>query len=159
MIKQSFTPILPLNPKILILGSLPGDISIAQHQYYGHPNNRFWKILFHIYQEEFTSDYRSKIDFLHRHHIALWDVCATAHRPGSMDIHISEVIPNPIPTLLAKNPTIHSIYFNGQKAQQLYDKNFKPINTIHYQMLPSSSPANAQFSFQKLVELWEIILK
>lgn len=157
MVKQSFPPIVPLNPKILILGSLPGDLSIAQKQYYGHPNNRFWKILFQLYHEEFANDYNNKIKLLHRYQIAVWDVCATANRPGSMDTHISEATPNPITSLLDANPTINSVYFNGHKAQQLYDKNFERNNQINYHTLPSSSPANAQFSFQKLVELWQII--
>lgn len=157
MQKQSFEPIIPNVPQILILGSLPGDLSIAEHQYYAHPQNRFWKILFHLFEKDFQKDYKQRLAFLEQHHIALWDVCATAVRPGSMDSDISEVMPNDIPTLLAKYPSISHIYFNGQKAQKLHDQYLEKDPSRHYYTLPSSSPANARFSFDKLLLSWQII--
>lgn len=158
MFKESFEAILPPQPRILILGSLPGDQSLARQQYYGHPQNRFWKILFHIYGEKGNpTDYNRKVQFLHAHHIALWDVCATAHRMGSMDTAITAVIPNPIAALIDNHPSLLSIYFNGQKAQKLYDQYFERNPKIIYHTLPSSSPANAQYSLDKLVDNWKII--
>lgn len=157
MLKQSFAPIIPNHPRILILGSLPGDLSIAKDQYYAHPQNRFWKVLFALFEQEFTTDYSKRITLLHQQQIGLWDVCASALRPGSMDTAISEVIPNPIPHLLDEHPTISKFFFNGQKAQKLFDKYFKKEATISYITLPSSSPANAQFSIDKLLLHWEII--
>jgi len=157
MHKQSFDPIVPEQAKILILGSLPGDLSIAQHQYYAHPQNRFWKILYSVFNEEFSPIYTERIAFLHRHQLALWDVCATAIRPGSMDTAISKVVPNAIPELLDKHPSIQAVYFNGQKAQKLFDQFLSRRDSISYRCLPSSSPANAQFSLQKLNEVWQII--
>lgn len=157
MLKQSFAPIIPLQPRILILGSLPGDLSIAKDQYYAHPQNRFWKILFQLFGKEFTTDYSKRIKLLHQHQIALWDVCASAIRPGSMDTAISEVIPNPIPQFLAEYSSITTIIFNGQKAQKLFDKYFKNQENLHYITLPSTSPANAQFSFDRLLKHWEVI--
>ena len=157
MLKQSFAPIIPSQPKILILGSLPGDLSIAKDQYYAHPQNRFWKVLFALFGQEFTSDYPERIKLLHQHQITLWDVCASAIRPGSMDTAISEVIPNTIPQLLAEQPTITKVIFNGQKAQKLFEKYFKKQENLSYITLPSTSPANAQFSLDKLLQHWEII--
>lgn len=157
MLKQSFAPILPLKPRILILGSLPGDLSIAKNQYYAHPQNRFWKILFALFGKEFSTDYAQRIALIEENHIALWDVCASAIRPGSMDTAISEVIPNPIPQLLTQHPTITKIIFNGQKAQKLFDKYFQKQDNLSYITLPSSSPANAQFSIDKILQHWEII--
>ena len=157
MLKQSFAPIVPSQPKILILGSLPGDLSIAKDQYYAHPQNRFWKVLYALFEQEFTSVYSKRISLLHQHQIALWDVCASAIRPGSMDTHISEVIPNTIPQLLAEQQTITKVIFNGQKAQKLFDKYFKKQENISYITLPSTSPANAQSSLDKLLLCWEII--
>jgi len=159
MHKESFEAIVPTRAKILILGTLPGDLSITQQQYYAHPQNRFWKVLSELYQETelIQSQYHDKIDFLHKKHIALWDVCATANRPGSMDNNITEVIPNSIPSLLKKNTSIHSIYFNGQKAEKLFNKYFSKDENLQYRCLPSTSPANAQFSLKKLIDIWQII--
>ncbi|MGN0003019.1 MAG: DNA-deoxyinosine glycosylase [Sphingobacterium composti] len=157
MLKQSFAPIIPSKPRILILGSLPGDLSIAKDQYYAHPQNRFWKVLFALFSKEFTTDYAERINLLHQQQIALWDVCASAIRPGSMDTAITEVIPNSINQLLVASPSITKVIFNGQKAQKLYDKYFDKQQNIKYTTLPSTSPANAQFSLDKLLHHWGII--
>lgn len=157
MLKQSFAPIIPSNPKILVLGSLPGDLSIAKDQYYAHPQNRFWKILFTLFEKEFSTDYLDRVELLKTNRIALWDVCASAIRPGSMDTAITEVIPNTIDQLLIENPTIRSIFFNGQKAQKLFEKYFVKQQSLNYQTLPSTSPANAQFTFEKLLAHWQIV--
>ena len=157
MLKQSFAPIIPSNARILILGSLPGDLSIAKDQYYAHPKNRFWKILFTLFEKEFSTDYMDRVQLLKTNQIALWDVCASAIRPGSMDIAITEVVPNKINQLLQENPTIQTILFNGQKAQKLFEKYFVKQQDIGYHTLPSSSPANAQFSLEKLITHWQIV--
>jgi len=157
MFKQSFTAIIPQNAKILILGSLPGDLSIVHDQYYAHPQNRFWKVLFALFEQEFTTNYFEKIALLHQQQIALWDVCASAIRPGSMDTAISEVIPNSINQLLEEHPSITTVIFNGQKAQKLFDKYFRRQENLNYITLPSTSPANAQFNLERLLLQWEII--
>ncbi|MCA5005856.1 DNA-deoxyinosine glycosylase [Sphingobacterium bovistauri] len=157
MLKQSFEPIIPSQPRILILGSLPGDLSIAKDQYYAHPQNRFWKILFALFEQKFTLEYSERTNLLHQQRIALWDVCASAIRPGSMDTAITEVIPNPINQLLQKNSTIQTVLFNGQKTQKLFDKYFERQQNLSYHTLPSSSPANAQFTLEKLLLDWQIV--
>jgi hypoxanthine-DNA glycosylase len=157
MIKQSFPPILHLEATVLILGSLPGDLSIAHQQYYAHPQNRFWKVLFRLADEKFSIDYKERIDLLYRNNIALWDVCATAIRPGSMDTAILNERPNNIHNALKEYTLLKKICFNGQKAQKLYDKYFQRLPQIDYYTLPSTSPANAQFTLEKLVTAWSVI--
>ena len=157
MTKHSFDPIIPSYPSILILGSLPGDLSLLENQYYAHPQNRFWKILFSLYNLEFSTDYLQRINLLNKNQIALWDVCASAVRPGSMDTDIVDVNPNPINNLLASCPSIHTVFFNGQKAHKLYEKHFNKLSDINYVTLPSTSPANARFTMNLLLEHWHII--
>ncbi len=154
MLKYSFEPIIPVEPTVLILGSLPGDRSLEASQYYAHPQNRFWKIIFQNCHVSFTQDYESRIALLHYHGIALWDVCAHAHREGSMDTNISGVQPNPINELLMMHTSIGRVIFNGQKAEKLYQKYFKCLPEISYYALPSTSPANAQYSLFELQEIW-----
>lgn len=158
MLKHSFQPIIPKNPKVLILGSLPGDLSIAKNEYYAHPQNRFWKVLFQLFNAALTADYTEKITFLEEKDIALWDVCHSAIRPGSMDTAITEVIPNNIPELIKQSPHLQIIAFNGQKAEKLYDKYFERLSHITYLTLPSTSPANAQFKIDRLIEYWNSII-
>lgn len=158
MLKQSFAPIIPSEPRILILGSLPGDLSIAKNQYYAHPQNRFWKLLFALFEQEYSSIYTVQINLLQQNQIALWDVCASALRPGSMDTAISEVIPNNIPNLIARLPHLRIIAFNGQKAEKLHDKYFQRLPDLEYLTLPSTSPANAQFKIERLIDYWKSLI-
>ncbi|MFV0148178.1 DNA-deoxyinosine glycosylase [Empedobacter falsenii] len=155
MHKQSFAAITSEQPKTLILGSLPGDLSLEVNQYYGHPRNRFWKILFEIFNHEFSDDYEIRKQLILAHHLALWDVAHSADRKGSMDVDMKNEIPNKIEDLLIKYPTIDKIIFNGKKAYQLFWKYFEKKTFIEYISVPSTSPANAQFSYERLIEIWK----
>lgn len=155
MLKNSFEPIISDQPKILILGSLPGDLSLELNQYYGHPRNRFWKMIGEIFNVEFSEDYEIKKQLILQHHLALWDVAHSAERKGSMDVDMKNEIPNKIDDLLIKYPTIEKIIFNGKKAEQLFWKHFEQKSALNYISLPSTSPANAQFTFQKVVDVWK----
>ncbi len=155
MIKKSFDPIIAAEPRILILGSLPGDLSLEFQQYYAHPRNRFWTILFKIFNIEFSTDYKTRINLIETHHLVLWDVAHSANRKGSMDVDILDVIPNKMDDLLEKYPSISQVIFNGKKSEQLFKKYFEPNSTIIYTSLPSTSPANAQFSTARLTEIWK----
>lgn len=155
MMKQSFLPILSNEPRILILGSLPGDLSIKENQYYAHPQNRFWKILFAIYNEPFAENYEFRQLLILNHHLALWDVAYSAIRKGSMDIEMKDEKPNKIDELLTEYPTIEKILFNGKKSEQLFFKNFEQKTHINYISLPSTSPANAQYSLDRLIVIWK----
>ena len=132
---------------------MPSIKSLTEHQYYGHPQNRFWKILQNIYEEE-CSSYQDKIQLLHKHHIALWDVIAACERQGSLDSNITSEECNDITSFLKTYPTIEKIILNGKKAGALYKKTSGKMNSTPYVVLPSTSPANASFSLSELTELW-----
>ena len=155
MDKKSFEPIISSQPQLLILGSLPGDLSIAAHQYYAHPRNRFWKLLFDVFNGEYQMDYSARIEFALSHQIAIWDVAYSAFRPGSMDVDIKNVVPNAIDELLITYPTIKKVIFNGKKAAQMFNQFFGRKENIDYYVLPSTSPANASYSYDELYSIWE----
>lgn len=159
MLKQSFAPIANNHIQILILGSLPGDKSIQEGEYYAHPQNRFWKLIKLIFNSTDFKSYSEKLETLLINQIGLWDVCAQANRKGSMDIAIVEEEPNNLAQFLTDHPQLHTIIFNGQKAHQLFKKHFKRTENHQYYILPSTSPANAQYSLEKLFKEWETILK
>ncbi|MEE9573682.1 MAG: DNA-deoxyinosine glycosylase, partial [Candidatus Neomarinimicrobiota bacterium] len=142
---KSFSPIIGKNPKVLLLGTLPSKLSIELQQYYGNPQNSFWRILFTLFNSTFTSNYDDKKLLAINNNIAVWDVCYTAMRTGSMDSTIKEESPNTINELIALNPSISTIAFNGQKAAKLCEKYFQKHDNINYLTLLSTSPANAKF--------------
>lgn len=158
MLKRSFLPIVNANTKTLILGSLPGDRSLEQNEYYAHPQNRFWKVIRHLYNSPNTTDYIDKVNLLLDNGIGLWDVCAEASRPGSMDLAIKDEHPNPIIALLEENPAIKLVVFNGQKAYNLYLKYFEKKENVQYLCLPSTSPANAKTNLEQLITHWRTII-
>ncbi|WP_286587682.1 DNA-deoxyinosine glycosylase [Sphingobacterium sp. N143] len=158
MLKKSFPPLISTSTHTLILGSLPGDKSLAQQEYYAHPQNRFWKIIKHLCQAPEVTQYTDKVSLLHRNGIGLWDVCAEASRPGSMDLAIKDESPNRITELLEEYPSITKVIFNGQKAHNLYLKHFMKKKGVRYLCLPSTSPANAKTNLENLIEQWRIII-
>lgn len=142
--------------KILILGSFPSVKSRENKFYYGHPQNRFWKVLSNIYEDELPVSIEDKKNFLTRHHIALWDVIESCDIKGSSDASITNVIPVDIKRLL-DNCKIQAIYCNGSTSKKLYDKYLYSITHIESIMLPSTSPANAMWTLDKLIEKWKDI--
>ncbi len=157
-IKQSFPPLLCNEPQVLILGSIPGDRSIEMQQYYGHPQNRFWRVLAMVFEADIPANYEEKKGLLADNNIALWDVAHRASRKGSMDSAIRDEEPNDIVKLLAENKTIQTIAFNGKKAEQLFDRYFERFPNIRYLSMPSTSPANAACGFEKLCKHWKQII-
>lgn len=153
---SSFPPIIDKNSKILILGSIPGVNSLEKQEYYGHPQNKFWKIIFELFNEEFTENYTDKINVLTKNHISLWDVLDSCERKGSLDSEIKNEEANPILALLEKHEKISGIFCNGGKSfktlQQILGKNFK----IPIILLPSTSPLHT-ISFAEKLEKWKII--
>ncbi|MBW8523446.1 DNA-deoxyinosine glycosylase [Chryseobacterium chendengshani] len=146
------------NSKILILGSIPGVKSLEKQQYYGHPQNKFWKIIFELFHEEFTEDYIERIAVLKKYHLALWDTIDSCERKGSLDSEIKNEEANQIAELLEEYPNIQAIFCNGGKSyknlQKILGKNFKiPMN-----LLPSTSPLHT-VSFEKKLEDWKKILE
>jgi len=155
---SSFPPIIDKNSKILILGSIPGVKSLEKQQYYAHPQNKFWKIIFELLNEEFTDDYAERINILKKHQIALWDVIDSCERKGSLDSEIKNEEANQIAELLQKHPNIQAIFCNGGKSyknlQKILGKNFR----IPVILLPSTSPLHT-VSFEKKLDDWKKILE
>ncbi|MEC5173948.1 DNA-deoxyinosine glycosylase [Chryseobacterium nepalense] len=150
----SFPPIIDDHSEIIILGSIPGVKSLEKQQYYGHPQNKFWKIIFELLNEEFTEDYDQRIQILKNHHIALWDVIDSCERKGSLDSEIKNEEANQIEELLEDHSNIKAIFCNGGKSyknvQKILGKNYK----IPVFLLPSTSPLHT-VSFEKKLEEWK----
>ena len=153
--KTGLEAITPTTPKILILGSIPGDKSIEMQHYYAHPRNRFWNIMALELNETLPQDYNARVEMLIRHNIALWDVAHKAEREGSLDSAIRNPIPNDLDAFLNEYPSIRAIAFNGNKAKEMYRQFFKKLPYITYFDLPSTSPANAAYSLDRLCKSWE----
>lgn len=154
---SSFPPIIDNNSKILILGSIPGVKSLEKQQYYAHPQNKFWKIIFELLNEKFTENYAERINILKKHHIALWDVIDSCERKGSLDSEIRNEEANQIAELLENHPHIEAIFCNGGKSyknlQKILGKNFR----IPVFLMPSTSPLHT-VSFEKKFEEWKTVL-
>lgn len=153
-LKSSFEPIIYPDTKFLILGSLPGDISILHGEYYAHPRNRFWKIMSAIAKVEIPDSYDEKKVLLKQLKVGLWDVAHSANRKGSLDSAIKDEQPNDFGSLFKKHKGIHLIAYNGQKAEKMFDKHLDRASGMDYITLPSSSPANASISFDQICQIW-----
>ena len=156
---SSFPPIIDKESKILILGSIPGVKSLEMQQYYAHPQNKFWKIIFELFNEKFTKDYDERIKILEKHHIALWDVIDTCERKGSLDSEIRNEEANKIEELLQNFPNIKAIFCNGQKSHKNLQKILGKKFRLPIIVLPSTSPAYAGLSYFDKLKLWYIILE
>ncbi len=155
-IKHEFPPYYDANSKILILGTIPSVKSREVGFYYCHPQNRFWKVLANLYQEEIPHTIEEKKQFLTHHHIALWDVLASCAIEGSSDQSIRCPICNDLSVIL-NHSAVEKIYTTGKKAYDLYQKYCYPKTKIDAILLPSTSPANAAYSLEKLVKAYSQI--
>lgn len=156
MIQHPIEPVFDKESKILILGSFPSVKSREEGFFYGHPQNRFWKVLAEIWKEPVPVSIDEKKSFLLRNHIAVWDVIKSCDIEGSSDSSIKNVVANDIGVILSK-ANIKQIYVNGKKAQQLYQKYIYPMLQKEAICLPSTSPANAAWSLERLVQEWRKI--
>lgn len=154
---HEFGPCYDADSKILILGSFPSVKSREEGFYYGHPMNRFWKLLALLYEEETPGDIAQKKAFLKRNRIALWDVIESCDITGSSDSSIKNAAVNPIGDILDASE-IQTIYANGKKAQHLYQKYVMPVTGREAIGLPSTSPANAAYSMERLMQEWKQIV-
>lgn len=153
-VAHTFAPVWDGHSRVLILGSLPSVKSREQGFYYGHPQNRFWKVLAAVTGEEVSKTIEQKKDFLMRQRIALWDVIASCEISGSSDSSIRGVAPADVAGLLQMS-AIRKVFVNGAKAGQLYDRYILPDSGIPAVRLPSTSPANAAWSFERLLTQWQ----
>ena len=152
-----FPPTWDEHSEILILGSFPSVKSREMAFFYGHPQNRFWRLVAALYEDAAPQSVEERRAFLLRHHIALWDVIASCSIVGSSDSSIRDAVPNDIRPILAGAP-IRGIFTNGQTAFRLYRKYLLPEVGREAVCLPSTSPANAAWSFDRLAEAWNVIL-
>lgn len=157
-IVHSFEPVYDKDSEILILGTLPSVKSRENNFYYGHKQNRFWKVLAILLKEPVPDTIEEKKAMLLAHRIALWDVIQSCDIKGSSDSSIKNVQPTDIGMILEKT-NVTQIYANGNKAGQLYKRYQFPVTGIEATMLPSTSPANAAWSFDRLCEAWRVILE
>lgn len=152
-VTHTFEPVYDENAKILILGSFPSVKSREQKFYYGHPQNRFWKVLAACFCAEVPVTIEEKKKFLLTHQIALWDVIEECDIVGSSDSSIRNVVPNRMEQILDV-AEIRAIFANGDKAYQLFLKYCKKEGQPPLYKLPSTSPANAAWRFERLTEAW-----
>lgn len=150
---HEITPIYDEKSKILILGSFPSVKSRESQFFYGHPQNRFWKVLAPIFNEEVPATVEEKKKLLIENHVAVWDVIASCNIESSSDSSIKDVIPNDLSCIL-NVADIQQIYCNGGTAHRLYEKYCEPVLGRTAIKLPSTSPANAAYRLEKLVEQW-----
>ena len=157
-IVHSFEPVYDKDSEILRLGTLPSVKSRENNFYYGHKQNRFWKVLATLLKEPVPDTIEEKKAMLLAHRIALWDVIQSCDIKGSSDSSIKNVQPTDIGMILEKT-NVTQIYANGNKAGQLYKRYQFPVTGIEATVLPATSPANAAWSFDRLCEAWRVILE
>lgn len=141
---------------ILILGSFPSVKSREQMFFYGHPQNRFWRVLAAVFSDEIPGTIEEKKAFLERRRIALWDSIGRCSIEGSSDSSIRDVVPNDLSLILSAAP-IQTIFCNGKQSYLCYCRYVQPLINRDAILLPSTSPANAAWSFSRLVSEWERI--
>ena len=156
--KRCFDPVVDQGTRILILGSLPSEKSLASQEYYGNPQNLFWRLMSNVTEVDLLRlDYTSRLQALLKHHVGLWDVVAEAQRDGSMDSSIRDRNDNDLVALLSTLPNLTTIAFNGGTAARLGLKTLG-LHAARYRVLqlPSSSPAYTLPRAEK-VRLWQAL--
>ena len=165
---QSFPPIEDATANILILGSMPGKESLRAGQYYAHPRNAFWTIMGELAGAAPALPYETRTRILKSAGIALWDVLASCTRHSSMDADIDadSICANDFASFFLKHPHITHVFFNGSMAEQCFHKHVQPLleplpgqRPLHYQRLPSTSPAHASMSYRQKLKAWKVILQ
>jgi double-stranded uracil-DNA glycosylase len=161
---HSFPPISDPASRVLILGSMPGQVSLRAKQYYAHPQNAFWRILAALLSFDAAADYELRVEALRAHGIALWDVMKSCTRESSLDSDVveSSIVPNPFPSFLRAHPRIRTVCFNGTKAEATFVKHVLPklgrLGDLEYYLLPSTSPARASMRPAEKLAAWRAVL-
>ena len=154
----SFPPFVNATTEILILGTMPGIASLEKQEYYAHPRNHFWKIIYTLLNSlPIAENFEEKISLLQNHKIGLWDVLENCERKGSLDIHIKNHKENNFEMLLEEFSGITKIVFNGKESHKYFFKKFGQIKGITYYVMPSTSPANTM-SFENKLKIWSTML-
>ena len=161
---RGFPPIAAPDARILILGSLPGQVSLARRQYYAQPHNAFWRIMGVLFGAGPDLPYAERAERLQAHRVALWDVCKAATRPGSLDasIDVSSVVPNDFRAFFRAHPAVAAVFTNGGTATRLYARLVQPglpeaTRRLPLHPLPSTSPAHASLRFEQKLARWSAV--
>lgn len=155
-IKHPFPPLFDRSSKTLILGSFPSVKSREAMFFYGHPQNRFWRLIAALYGEEVPEDIEEKKSLILRNNLALWDSIQSCTITGSSDSSVKDVVPNDL-SLILNNSRVDRIFCNGALSHKMYMKFIFPITNINAVKLPSTSPANAAYSLDRLIDEWKVI--
>ena len=156
MFTHPIPPVFDAQSRVLILGSFPSVKSREAQFFSGHPQNRFWRVLSNLFGEPAGETPAEKTAFLLRHHLALWDVIQSCEITGSADSSIKHAVPNDLTAILQTAP-VTQIFTNGKTADRLYRQYLLPATGMDAVCLPSTSPANAQWSPEKLVVAWQAV--
>lgn len=156
MLIHPFPPLYDEHSRILILGSFPSVQSRERLFFYGHPQNRFWRVSAAVFRSPVPTSIEEKRAFLLSHHIALWDVLGACDITGSADSSIKNATVNDLSPILSHAP-IERIFVNGQTAKKYYDRYTRVQTGVEAIVLPSTSPANAAWSVERLVEAWSVL--
>jgi len=160
---QSFDPVIGHQPRILILGSMPGVASLDAVQYYAHPRNAFWPIMAELFSIDASADYAQRIAQISKKPVVLWDTLKSCYRPGSLDSAITRdsVEANEIPALLEEHPGIRAVACNGATSANYFRKLVLPQISLSIELLkmPSTSPANAGMTFAQKLDAWRRLLE
>lgn len=154
---RSFPPVADTHATALILGSMPGEESLKQQQYYAHRQNAFWRIMGDLVGAHPSLPYQQRLHALTAAHIALWDVLHTCEREGSLDSDIEQEEANDFAAFFARHPHITHVYFNGAKAEQSFKKfvlGKQKLPLLEFVRLPSTSPAHAGMRYEEKVKVW-----
>ena len=155
-IEHPIPPLYDETSRVLILGSFPSVKSREAMFFYGHPQNRFWRVMASLFGEVFPESVPERRAFLLRHHIAAWDVIGSCEIIGSSDASIRGVVANDLRPILESAP-IGRIFVNGRTAEKMYRKYTQPVTGREAVCLPSTSPANAAWSLERLTEAWSVV--
>jgi TDG/mug DNA glycosylase family protein len=159
---QSFPPVVDASSQTLVLGSMPGKVSLRAAEYYAHPRNLFWSFMERIFGIDSSASYEERVALLLQHGVALWDVLKSCTRESSLDSDIvpSSIVPNEFSSFFREHPSIRTVCFNGAKAADAFTKHVlaglgELQITFHH--LPSTSPANASIPFDRKLEAWGVV--
>ena len=154
MVIHPIEPVFDENSRVLILGSFPSVRSREEGFFYGHPRNRFWKVLAAVFGREEPRTIPEKRALLLQERVALWDVIASCEIDGSADSTIRNVVVNDLSRIM-NTARISRIFVNGKTAQRYYDRYLRPVTGREAVCLPSTSPANAAWSVERLIAEWK----
>jgi TDG/mug DNA glycosylase family protein len=154
-VSDGLAPVCGRDPRVLILGSFPSRKSLLHTEYYGNPQNQFWKIMEALFSIDASLPYARRLELVQENHLALWDVVGSCFRPGSSDASITSPRFNDIAGFIAVHPSLRLIALNGGTAARFYAKMGK--NTLPFRVMPSTSPAHARLTLKEKIDRWSAI--